>query len=300
MSNNKIPSGNNSVLNAFKNEFSSTINVVYVNSLDQDIKFREVTVTEQKSLSKIMIENENRKDIVYDAQCALINKLCLDKVEKIIIDEETGLKKSEFIDFDIYNLTEFDRIRILMEIYQSNYFKNDIKFTCKDCGFENSYKLDFTKVINELNKFTLDDVTYYMEDRNHNYAFVLNYPTVKNVSYFYKNYMKKYKGTSQKQKEVLDNIGNIDYINLFIKSIEVTNKTNGQKNIADLSIMTFADVEELISYLPQNIIFGEENGVLKYVASEFLEKINSAFEYEKCAQCGADSRNGIGTVMDFF
>lgn len=299
MSNNKIPSGNNSILNAFKNEFASTINVVHINSLDQDIKFREVTVTEQKSLSKIMIENENRKDIVYDAQCGLINKLCIDKVEQIEVDE-SGEKKSKYVDFDVYNLTEFDRIRILMEIYQNNYFKNDIKFTCKECGFENSYKLDFTKVTNELNNFSLEDVTYYLEDRNHNYAFVLNYPTVRTVSNFYKNYMKKYKGISQKQREVLDNIGNIDYINLFIKSIELTNKITGQKQIADLSIMTYADIEELISYLPQNIIFGEENGVLKYVAQEFLEKINSAFEYEKCVQCGAKSREGIGNMMDFF
>lgn len=299
ITNNNIPSGNNSILNAFKNEFSSTVNVVHVNSIDQDIKFREVTVTEQKTLSKVMIENENRKDIVYDAQCALINKICLDKIERTDIDPETQEKRIRFEEFDIYNLTEFDRIRILMEIYQNNYFKNDIKFTCKECGSENIYKMDFSKVTAKLNAFDLQDVTFYSEDRNHNYCFVLNYPSVRNVSNFYKNLMKKYKNLSKKQQDVLENIGNIDYINLFIKSIEVTNKNTGQKQVADLTIMTYADVEELISYLPQNIIFDEETGVLKYVATEFLEKINKAFEYEKCLQCGAETSQSVGSMLDF-
>ena len=72
-----------------------------------------------------------------------------------------------------------------------------------------------------------------------------------------------------------------------------------EKNIADLSIMTYSDIEELISYMPQNIIFDEEKGVLKYVATEFLEKINSAFEYEKCLNCGAVSHQSVGGMMDF-
>ena len=102
------PKGNNSILNAFKQEFSTTVNIVHVNSLDRDVSFREITVNEQKTLSKIMFQNEQRKDVVYDTQCQLINKLCLDP------------------DFDIYEVTEFDRIRILMDIYSGDYFNNDI------------------------------------------------------------------------------------------------------------------------------------------------------------------------------
>ena len=54
---------------------------------------------EQKNLSRILVANENRKDVVYDAQCAMINKTALDD------------------GFDIYNLTEFDRIKLLMALY---------------------------------------------------------------------------------------------------------------------------------------------------------------------------------------
>ena len=104
----------NAIFNAFKNKFSTTVRKFRVNSLNREVGFREVTVNEQKTLSKTSIENENRKDIIYDAQCQLINRLAL----------EDG--------FDIYRLTEFDRIRLLMEIYQTNYFKNDITYKCKE------------------------------------------------------------------------------------------------------------------------------------------------------------------------
>jgi len=60
-------------INALKKNFATTVRKVYINSLKREVGFREVTVLEQKQLSRIMIDNEQRKDIVYDAQCALIN-----------------------------------------------------------------------------------------------------------------------------------------------------------------------------------------------------------------------------------
>ena len=84
-----------------------------------------------------MIGNDQRKDIVYDAQCAIINTSALD-------DE-----------FDIYKLTEFDRLKILLALYQANMFSNDVKFTCRNCGAENQYKLNFDNVLAKLDKIGL-------------------------------------------------------------------------------------------------------------------------------------------------
>lgn len=272
----------NSILNMFKTEFSTSTNKIFVNSLGREIQFREVNVNEQKSLSKTMIENENRKDIVYDAQCALINRLCLED------------------DFDVYTLTEFDRIRILMEIYQNNYFQNEITYKCKECGAENAYTLDFSKIIDKFNDFTLEDINYQLQDKNRVYNFKLNYPSVRNVSNFYKSYMKKYRNPSDKERLVLDNLGNIDYVNLFIKEMEIVNKTTKEKHCADLTYMTYNQIEQLLSMFPQNILFADETGVIKYITKELIEKINSVFTYEKCAQCGAETKEGLGSVSDFF
>lgn len=45
----------NSILNAFKSEFSTSVIPIYINSLKRTVNFREVTVAEQKTLSKTMI-----------------------------------------------------------------------------------------------------------------------------------------------------------------------------------------------------------------------------------------------------
>jgi len=57
------------IFNAFKQKFSTTVRRINVNSLGKEVGFREITVNEQKTLSKTSIENERRKDIIYDAQC---------------------------------------------------------------------------------------------------------------------------------------------------------------------------------------------------------------------------------------
>lgn len=188
-----------------------------------------------------------------------------------------------------------------MEIYQQNYFQNEIKYKCPECGTENSYILDFDKVIEKLNRFEIKDQTYTMEDRDRIYNFRLNYPNVRNVSNFYRNYMKKYKNVTSNQREALDNLGNIEYINLFINEIELINKSNpNDKKVADLTLMTYADIEELLSLFPQNIIFDEEKGVLKHITTEFIEKINNVFSYEKCGNCGHETNEGVGSLIDFF
>lgn len=274
---------NNSVLNAFKQALGSQVMKVYVNTLGREVSFKEVSVVEQKTLSKTMIANENRRDIIYDVQCSLINRLCL----------EDG--------FDIYRLTEFDRIRILMEIYQSNYFKNEITFKCPECGAENKYQIDFDNIISKLNDFDLSDRVYNLEDKYRHYNFTINYPFVRNVSNFYKSYNKKYAHTTKKEQEVLDSMGNIEYVNLFIKQIEMVSKDDpSNRQVADLTLMSYNQIEQLISILPQNIIFSDDNGVIKYITTEFIEKINKVFQYEKCSQCGAETTEGIGGIGDFF
>ena len=54
-------------MNALKQDFTTTVRKVYVNSLKREVAFREITVQEQKTVSRIMVDNEDRKDVIYDA-----------------------------------------------------------------------------------------------------------------------------------------------------------------------------------------------------------------------------------------
>ena len=91
-----------------KKKIASGYTAVYMNTLGKEVGFREIGANEQKSLSRVMIGNENRKDIIYDTQCATINTAAL-------LDG-----------FDIYQCTELERLKVLIALYPANMFKNAV------------------------------------------------------------------------------------------------------------------------------------------------------------------------------
>ena len=62
-----VPPSKAALLKALEQDFATTVNKLHINSQDKEFSMREVKVSEQKTLSRIMINNEMRKDIIYDA-----------------------------------------------------------------------------------------------------------------------------------------------------------------------------------------------------------------------------------------
>ena len=271
----------NDLLAALEHDFATSVNRIYVNSLNREIGFREITVQEQKTLSRIMIDNEKRKDIVFDAQCALINKACLEPVV-----------------FDIYQCSEFDRLKLLIALYQANMYKNDVKFVCPQCGTENQYKLDFENVLHRLNKIELKEEEFNYENKNWKYKFVLAYPSVKTVAEFHKANVGKYRNANSQMVKSLDNISNIDYINLFIKQIDLENKsTNSVKQII-LSDYAVKDIEDIVAVFPQDVLYSDD-GVIQYIANNYIKKINDTFDEHTCFNCGEKYENDVNSAESF-
>lgn len=271
------------LINALKQGFATTVNKIYVNSLKREVGFREITVLEQKQLSRIMIDNDgkNRKDVVYDAQCALINVACLEKDS-----------------FNIYQLSEFDRLKLLIALYQANMFKNDVKFTCEECGAENAYRMDFTRVLERLDAIDLTPSKFNYENQVWNYDFTIEYPTVKRVLQFYKSYSMKYRGAKRNEIKSLESTSNIDYINLFISNIVLTNKNTQTAKTIDMNSFAAGDVEEILATFPQDVMYAE-NGVLQYIVNEYVKKVNDSFDQQKCYNCGAVHANTVSNAESF-
>ena len=248
-------------------DFASGVTKVYVNSLRKDIAFKEITVTQQKTLSRIMIGNEQRKDVVYDAQCAIINSAAL----------ADG--------FDIYKLTEFDRLKILIALYQANMFSNEVKFTCKNCGTENSYKLNFDNVIAKLDEIGLEPRQFEHDSKNFKYTFTIAYPNVKRISSFYRSYYAKHKGNSKKDSKINDNMSNMEYVNLFISKLKLEIKSNGTIRDIDFSKYQADAIEDILAKFPQDALYTDD-GVLQFIANEYLKKINDSFDKHVCYECG--------------
>lgn len=266
-------------INALKQKFVSTIVKVYINSLDKEVGFREITVSEQKKLSRIMIDNENRKDIVYDAQCAILQQTCLEE------------------DFNIYNVSEFDRTKLLLILYQQNMSKPEITFTCPECKQENKYKLDFTKAIARLDEFDIEEKEFTYSNKNFNFIFKLAYPVVDRVSKFYQQYFAKNKAQKQVSQAALSQL-NIEYVNLFIKSVSFKDDKN-EDVVINFNDYSINEITDIISSFPQDVLYAE-NGILTYITNEYIAKINNVFEKKTCSLCGAEYNETMETSVESF
>lgn len=271
------------LLKALESDFATSVNKVYINSIGKECSFREVTVQEQKSLTRMMSANERRKDIVYDAQCAIINKVALDP------------------GFDVYNLTEFDRMKLLIALYQENMFQNEVKFTCEECGTENKYKVDFSNTIHKLDEYVLEEKDFHYENKNFIYDFRLAYPSVKLVSKFHASYCQKH-GTNvpKRQLKANDVMTNLEYVNLFIKTIKMEKKADNKIRTINFADYNVSDIEDILSMFPQDVLY-TEGGVLKYIVNNYIKVVNEAFDKHTCYQCGAVHEKGdVNSAESFF
>lgn len=255
------------LMKAMSEQFATSVTKIYINSIDQEVTFREITVQEQKSLTRMMSGNEHRKDIIYDAQCALINKAC----------ETEG--------FDIYKLSEFDRLKLMLALYQANMFQNDVKFTCEECGAENQYRLDFDNVIQKLDQFEIAPKSFHFENKKFKYDFVVEYPMVKRVSKFYESYCRVHnKKVPRREIQADENIQNMEYVNLFIKKVTFTNLASGQTTEIAFDDYPVDKIEQIISFFPQDVLYAK-NGVLQFIANELLKPVNESFNKHECYNC---------------
>ena len=271
------------LLAALQQDFATSVNKVYVNSLDREYQFSEITVQDQKSLTRMMQANQNRKDIVYDAQCALINKAALDKT------------------FDVYKTTDFDRTKLMIALYQANMFENKAKFTCQECGAENAYQIDYAETIHKLDEYKIEDRTFEYDNQHFHYKFSLQYPSVKLVSRFHAMYCRKHGvNTPKRMAKAEDTMTNLEYVNLFIVKAEITCKANNTKRVVDFNDYQVSDREDILAAFPQDVLY-TEGGVLKYIVKQYIQPLNDCFEKHECLKCGAIyEKEGTDQVANFF
>lgn len=267
-------------LSKFKQALGAGLFPIKIFSTNEEVMMRELTVTDQKTLSKTALVNGSRRDVLYNAQCALVNS-CVKKEG-----------------FDVNEYTEFDRIALLARLYQQNYFNNDIHYTCSKCGKENVYKLDFGKILDKLDNAWSEDKVYVINAGDKEFHFTVGWPKVKTISDFYAKYYKTYSASNEKVQNTIDQLSNVEYLVMFIKGIEL--HTPGMEAVSiDLDGLSYADRTDLIDSLPQGLVFDDDKGVVTKVISDFTDPLNKAFQYEKCAYCGAETEEGIGSIADF-
>ena len=99
--------------------------------------------------------------------------------------------------------------------------------------------------------------------------------------------------------KINDNMSNMEYVNLFISKLKFTVKATGAVRDIDFTAYSSSDVEEIMSKFPQDGFYTED-GVLSFIANEYLKKINDSFDKHQCFQCGAvQEEEGADQVGSF-
>ena len=266
------------ILGALDQQFSTNVSSVFINSFNESLSFRDITVKEQKTMAKIVIDNPNREDIVYETTLAMIKSLCLDK------------------NFEVLDLSEFDRLKILLVLFRQNFFNDKIAYTCPECKEKGEYEIDFKGIEESLDKLDISDQIYPVESATHTFICTVGYPNVKNVRSYFKQLIK-----DKNDKNVINKVTAIDYIDIFIKNIKIINNACPDTPIdVPLSNCVINDVEEILSKLPQGILLNRSGtSIMDKISKEFLGPINTVFNSGKCPKCGKDISLNLG-FSDFF
>ena len=272
----------NNIVNAFRQKMANASTPIELPSIGRTVEFKEISTSEQKELSKVALQSNSRSDIMYCAMLSLINKLAVEK------------------DFDIKDYTEFERILVTLNLQQMNKLNPEIKYTCSQCGRENSYKLDTPKMLRNFAKTYRPDETMEVDSGSRRFTFVVGWPNVAAVEDFFKNYYKKYDNSGKAIKESMDNLSQVEYITMFIKSVTVAEVSDPEDKItANLEEMTYNERVQIIDSMPQSILFDDNTGVVSKVIELFVNPMNDVFKYHDCAFCGASQDGQVANLSDF-
>lgn len=270
------------IVNVFRQKMSTNTMPIDLPSVGKTVEFKEIDTKEQKELSKIALENDSRADIMYCSMLGLINRLACEK------------------NFDIRDYTEFERIAVTLNLQQMNKMNPEIKFTCPKCNKENSYKLDTNAMLRKFNKTYKPDIAFEVESGNRKFTFVTGWANVRNVEDFFKHYYKKYDNSSKSGKETMNNLSQIEYITMFIKSVTLESLSDPDDKVtADLTQLKYYDRAQIIDCLPQSIVFDDNTGIVSKVIETYVTPMNKVFQYNDCSFCGAEQEGQMANITDF-
>ena len=129
------------ISDALESGLNTTIHEIYVPSLKKKVAFKPLTTGQCKTMAKILIESDGKPFDTFRAVVAMINATCAEKM-------------------DINELSELDRIKIMLEFYINNNILKDFDIKCPECGTTNKIKIDISEIINKLEKINVEPIEF--------------------------------------------------------------------------------------------------------------------------------------------
>lgn len=278
----------NDALNVLKNHEGSRTYDCFVPSLNRKVAFRDLTVAEMKSMSKMALDSTEHIDNVYIALTAMIINVALEKLDYTVLNEA-------------------DRISILACIKKNNIISPERYYiTCKKCKNQYIHTIDFDKIIDKLKDMPKPKTIKFLQGEL-KYEIQITLPSI-NLLYNFKEYCnamitesKKKMDTQEKdesEKNGILRMANrffLDYSNLlFVKTIKIN--------------------DELLEDFNENTTIVKRNNLLDKLPAKLITEIDVLIEEEKswafdeklkqksiCTEKGCGTKNDFNlNVNDFF
>lgn len=255
-----------------------------------EVYVRETTVTELKSISKIVIDNLGCRqfDVIYDSITQYL--------QSMIVSDGVDVN-SEF--------TDFDRLFCLMAFFQMSFFNYPMDIKCPNCGVDIKYRYDMSKYLKRMEGAYVSDQTIEVVNKSKRFIFTIGWPLVKTMSmmnkYFYSYFIQ-----SQNDGVSIEELERTQYgINLlmsFIKNLKMINSSSGEVEYAiDFDELgNWQDRIDIINSLPSSVVFDEENGVFSKISGYFINRLENCFGFELCPMCHKETNYGLSQSSHFY
>lgn len=152
-----------SILTNIRNTFASAVQRIFIPSLGKTYSFREASVKEHKSLSKTIISNKDSQSVIYAATLAMIKNLCLED------------------DFNPYEMSEFDRLRVIVYLFSNNFFTKNLSIKCprKSCGENIKFPIKYGTLLKMMDLVDCSDIVFSNKSAMGTVQVVSGFPSTK-------------------------------------------------------------------------------------------------------------------------
>lgn len=249
------------IINGHEASFS-----ILLPSLENKYKFTYCNIKQLKMLAKASFAESNEENIDFEMyKLATFDDTCID-------------------DLDIEDINIFDFLNLITYFRENNFSESmEFKITCAQCSKSFNYKIDFLKLVNEIEKLKFDIIykTYTIEENE----IQIGYKECNIVDYFAFEKL-KLKGSD-------DDIMSY-YPIVFMDSISINND-----NIDDWNKLKF---EDKLQYIEKLNIKGD---IFRQIIKDGLDlfpknRIYDIFKYStNCPHCKNEIKN-ILNFDDFF
>jgi len=284
-------------------DFNSAANIIsdagmtvyhaYLPSLETEIRFRAITVGEQKTLSKFGLNNRNDTIKIEKELINLFQKSCLD----------------EFVDFD--KLLDIDKVSMMYSFYINNYPSQLFTQHCKKCDKDYDAELDFEQVFDKLRKISCKPKYITIINNTVKYVFEVGNVLINDVIEFYSiketkfEINKLHKQIQPKDRDVAALVNtyqarNIveNLLKLNVRKITVTKGETISE--IDCSIYSVKERIQMIDMLPVDVVLAKKTkGLLDQITDIFFTPVHELSLRSKCTHCSHQHRIDMN-IGDFF